>query len=179
MCRVVVALDLEERNTQTNHAARRTSLDTMPQTIAGSDIRSGGDMVSAEAPIPAPTPPGRQLSEMSRRLQEGWTLLNYSCPIPACHTPLLKDARKYGHGEVGPWENLRNIRRKNRRFSATREIVASSCSLIQYGVISKLRPKNLGCYYLPGFTTIFDGRCNRRIRRLSRVVQSTMLHVTR
>ncbi|CAN0184345.1 unnamed protein product [Ectocarpus fasciculatus] len=32
--------------------------------------------------------------EISKRLQEGWTLLNQHCPMPSCGTPLLKDHKK-------------------------------------------------------------------------------------
>ncbi|CAN0417255.1 unnamed protein product, partial [Hapterophycus canaliculatus] len=32
--------------------------------------------------------------EISKRLQEGWTLLNDHCPMPDCGTPLLKDHKK-------------------------------------------------------------------------------------
>ncbi|CAN0552879.1 unnamed protein product, partial [Ectocarpus sp. 8 AP-2014] len=30
----------------------------------------------------------------SKRLQEGWTLLNQYCPMPNCGTPLLRDHKK-------------------------------------------------------------------------------------
>ncbi|CBJ27820.1 conserved unknown protein [Ectocarpus siliculosus] len=32
--------------------------------------------------------------EISKRLQEGWTLLNQHCPMPNCGTPLLRDHKK-------------------------------------------------------------------------------------
>ncbi|CAM9368277.1 unnamed protein product [Scytosiphon promiscuus] len=37
---------------------------------------------------------GGCVPEISKRLQEGWTLLNDHCPMPNCGTPLLKDHKK-------------------------------------------------------------------------------------
>lgn len=41
-----------------------------------------------------------RVSEMSSRLEEGWTLLNQTCPVPGCHTALLRDNQKNAQGEA-------------------------------------------------------------------------------
>lgn len=40
-------------------------------------------------------------AEISKRLQEGWTLLNDHCPMPSCGTPLLKGHKKEVRTIVG------------------------------------------------------------------------------
>lgn len=83
-----------------------------------------------------------RVSEMSSRLEEGWTLLNQTCPVPGCHTALLRDTRKDAHGEVRHPCILKNI--------YAREYVSEDSSQHGRALFS------LECRYIQGLSAIHE-----------------------
>lgn len=98
----MTAVDSDERHRVDPRPPRSRSVYPHP-TYNPKDIEPvrflrepGNTLVTYMESAAASVASGDCLQEISKRLQDGCVLLSLTCPMSACHTPLLKDAQ----GEV-------------------------------------------------------------------------------